>query len=219
MAARWETLIVSDCTAKEPGACVLNAFVPPLEKPGCLYTALVTDTVTKADGTTAYVHLMPLVLVSRARSAFPKGAATEEDKDRIIVHDEQKAAVLAAVFFDQPGLHDVCFETRLGLDNRVFQLFRASPLATNGEPIEVDDTHQDGPGSKAGIGIISSAILLGVIGNKKAGALEGGLLGTAAAPKGQPRIGFFNGAYEWFQSGVGCVLTGCPEKVALRKWP
>lgn len=198
-----ETVVLTDCGEDEATSCAVNVFVVPDEKPKCLYTALVSDAVVRGDGSTAYAHLIPLVLASRDRIG--------DGEERRIVYDKENASVTAAVFFEESGFQDICFARRFRSKERLFELFRAAPLNADGKPIKVDERLvNSSSGMKGALG----GLLGGIFGNTK-NLANASMLGSVTGTRTKPRIGFFEGAYQRLQAGLGCALTGCPEKLAI----
>lgn len=214
IASRTRTITFHGCAVTAIADCTVTAFMPEPADTECHYSALVTDKIIAAPGEPAYVHLTRLVVAVQGRKAKRGLPPNPVGADEV--------AVTAAAVFPAPGLHKVCFRRRGTTERLAYDLYRAPEVDAEGKLVLPDD----GSGKVTGEGG-STAVLGGLIGgiigipagegSGGNGVLAGAALGgmTAEDPA-RDRLPYFDRPFRSFAESVGCTITGCPERLAVR---
>lgn len=192
IAANTRTLKLRDCAERKAAGCTVDAFMLSTDETAgfpiysCPYDALVSEAVVLADGTQAHVHLVNLVIAASSRSRAKRISN--------LVRDPEPVAVTAAVLFDAPGFHPICFERSMRDRNMGFSFHRLPAGEGEGVPIEVEQVEPDFTPSRG---------IFFAFGN-----------GRKRSHLREP-LSFFDSSYRALRDTVGCTLTGCPEKLAV----
>jgi hypothetical protein len=191
--SRTQTLKLPDCAEGKAGVCTLDAFIltpaPSSEKASreCYYDALVTEKVVMPDGSKVFAHIANLVIMPRRRYKPPRRVET-------LLRDPEAVAVTAAMLFDDPGFHPICFSEYMSEGQIQFRFHRIPPAEGEGVPDEVANA---GPWSEPVPGILYGH-------------------GNGIDPSSQRvSLSFFESTFRSLRETVGCTITGCPEKLAV----
>lgn len=188
---RTQTLKLKNCAAGKAARCSVDAFIlsPGGASGGlsreCHYDALVSEAVVLPDGATAFAHLANLVIQPRRIVAPAKRIAN-------LVREPEAVAVTAAMIFETPGFHPVCFE-RTVLDSDLTYLFYRVPARE--EDIVPDEIYE--------------------VDESEAQLSRAGKTSRGRVPPRRWRLSFFDKPLRSFSETVGCTITGCPEKLAI----